>query len=351
MNLSNLEISKKDKRPFVISGPCSAESEAGLLETATLLKDVGIDLFRAGVWKPRTKPGGFEGLGEKALPWLARVKEEVGLPVATEIATPHHVENALKWDIDVFWIGARTATNPFAVQEIADALKGVDIPVLVKNPVNPDIELWIGALERLNNVGLKRIGAIHRGFSTYNNNIYRNAPVWSVPNELHRRFPALPVIPDPSHIGGKREFIKPLSQTAMDLGFDGLMIESHISPDEALSDARQQISPLELKNILDSLIVRKENISNEGLMKYRNEIDELDDQLMEILAKRMEISRNIGEYKKLHNLTVRQADRYREIIEKRALQGSLNGMSDNFVRKIFENIHDESVRNQLDLIN
>ncbi|MBO5975334.1 MAG: chorismate mutase, partial [Paludibacteraceae bacterium] len=282
------------KRPVVIAGPCSAESEEQTLNTAKQLASKGIKIFRAGIWKPRTKPGGFEGVGEKGLPWLQRVKQETGMRVATEVATAKHVEEVLKHDIDLLWIGARTSANPFAVQEIADSLRGVDIPVLVKNPVNPDLELWIGALERLNNAGIKQLGVIHRGFSSYDKKIYRNLPQWHIPIELRRRLPRLPIICDPSHIGGKRELIAPLCQQAMDLNFDGLMIESHENPDCAWSDAMQQVTPDILSYILNLLVIREGKQTTENLSELRSQIDECDNQLIETLAKRMRISREIG---------------------------------------------------------
>ena len=251
LNLPGVE----DKRPLVMAGPCSAETEEQVITTAQQLSKIGVKIFRAGIWKPRTKPGSFEGIGEEGLPWMQRVQKECGMLVATEVANKAHVEAALKAGIDILWIGARTSANPFAMQEIADSLKGVDIPVLVKNPVNPDLELWIGALERLNNAGIKRLGAIHRGFSTYDKRIYRNLPMWHIAIELHRRIPNLPMICDPSHIGGKRELIAPLCQQAMDLGFDGLIIESHCKPDEAWSDASQQVTPEVLVSLICSILL------------------------------------------------------------------------------------------------
>ena len=264
----------EEKRPIVIAGPCSAESEEQTLNTAKQLAAKGIKIFRAGIWKPRTKPGGFEGVGEKGLAWLQRVKEETDMYVATEVATAKHVEEVLKYDIDLLWIGARTSANPFAVQEIADSLRGVDIPVLVKNPVNPDLELWIGALERLNNAGVKQLGVIHRGFSSYDKKIYRNIPQWHIPIELRRRLPNLPIICDPSHIGGKRELIAPLCQQAMDLNFDGLMVESHENPDCAWSDAMQQVTPDILNYILNLLVIREGKQTTENLSELRSQIDE-----------------------------------------------------------------------------
>ena len=321
------------------------------METARQLAMKGCHNFRAGVWKPRTKPGGFEGNGEKALPWMKQVKEETHMLIATEVATPQHVELALKYDMDILWVGARTTANPFAVQALADSLRGVDVPVFVKNPVNPDIELWIGALERINQAGVKRMAAIHRGFSSYEQKIYRNAPMWQIPIELHRRIPELPIISAPSHIGGRRELIAPLCQQAMDLGFDGLIVESHCDPDKAWSDAKQQVTPEVLDYILSLLIIRDEHTTTEGLTSLRKQIDELDNQIMDILAKRMRVCREIGHYKKEHNMTVLQASRYNEILSKRGVQGSLCGMGPDFVAKVFENIHEESVRQQIEIIN
>jgi len=282
---------------------------------------------------------------------MKQVKEETGMLTATEVATPEHVELALKYGIDVLWIGARTSANPFAMQALADSLKGVDVPVLVKNPVNPDLELWIGALQRINQAGIKRLGAIHRGFSSFDKKIYRNLPMWQIPIELHRRIPQLPIVCDPSHIGGRRDLIAPLCQQAMDLGFDGLIVESHCSPDDAWSDAKQQVTPDVLDYILSLLVVRDEHYSTEGLHQLRGQIDELDNQLMELLAKRMRVCREIGTYKKEHNMTVLQTNRYNEILDKRAAQASLCGMSPEFAAQIFEHIHEESVRQQLEILN
>lgn len=347
LNLPGVE----EKRPLIIAGPCSAETEEQVFNTAKQLSEKGIKIFRAGIWKPRTKPGGFEGIGEQGLPWMQRVKKELGMLVATEVANTKHVEAALNAGIDILWIGARTSANPFAMQEIADALKGADVPVLIKNPVNPDLELWIGAIERINGAGIKRIAAIHRGFSTYDKKLYRNLPMWHIPIELHRRIPDLPVICDPSHIGGRRELIAPLCQQAMDLGFDGLIIESHCSPDNAWSDAKQQVTPDVLDFIIDRLVIRNIISSTESIEALRSQIDECDNSLLDILAKRMRISREIATYKREHNMTVVQATRYNEILDKRGAQGVLCGMSDEFVRTIFERIHEESVRQQLEVIN
>ena len=338
-------------RPTVIAGPCSAETEEQVMNTALQLAKNGIKIFRAGIWKPRTKPGGFEGVGETGLPWLSEVKRETGMLTATEVATAHHVELTLKHGIDILWIGARTTANPFAVQEIADALKGTDVPILIKNPVNPDLDLWMGALERINGAGLKRLGVIHRGFSTYEKKLYRNTPMWHIPIELKRRIPNLPVFGDPSHISGRRDLIAPLCQQAMDLGFDGLIIESHCNPDEAWSDAKQQVVPDILDFILSKLIIRSTAAGTESLTTLRKHIDELDNDLIEVLTKRMKISREIAEYKKQHNMTVVQNTRYNEIIDKRGAHGMLNGMSGDFIKSVFEAIHEESVRQQLEVIN
>lgn len=352
LNLEPLCLpSDNNERPLVIAGPCSAETEEQVMTTARQLADKGCRMFRAGVWKPRTKPGGFEGQGETALPWLQNVKKSTGMLVATEVATPEHVELALKYGIDILWIGARTSANPFAMQALADSLKGVDVPVLVKNPVNPDLELWIGALERINQAGVTRLAAIHRGFSSYDKKIYRNLPMWQIPIELRRRFPSLPIMCDPSHIGGSRELVAPLCQQAMDLGFDGLIVESHCSPDSAWSDAKQQVTPDVLDYILSILVIRDEKVTTEGIHVLRKQIDELDNQLIELLAKRMRVCREIGQYKKEHNMTVLQTSRYNEILDKRGAQGALCGMSADFIRSVFEEVHEESVRQQMEIIN
>ena len=351
LELQPLNLPSDNRRPFVIAGPCSAETEEQVMKTAQQLKQLGCRMFRAGVWNPRTKPGGFEGNGEAALPWMKQVKEETGMLTATEVATPEHVELALKYGIDILWVGARTSANPFAMQALADSLKGVDVPVFVKNPVNPDLELWIGAMERINQAGVKRMAAIHRGFSSFDKKIYRNLPMWQIPIELRRRIPDLPIICDPSHIGGRRELIAPLCQQAMDLGFDGLMVESHCSPDNAWSDAKQQVTPNVLDYILSLLVVRDETVTTEGIHELRKQIDELDNSIMELLAKRMRVCREIGQYKKEHNMTILQTERYNEILDKRGAQGSLCGMDTEFVREIFEHIHEESVRQQMEIIN
>lgn len=346
-----MNLPSDNERPIVIAGPCSAETEEQVMTTARQLRQKGCHMFRAGVWKPRTKPGGFEGNGEAALPWMKAVKDETGMLVATEVAKPEHVELCLKYGIDILWIGARTTANPFAMQDLADSLQGVDVPVFVKNPVNPDLELWIGAMERINQAGVKRMAAIHRGFSSYDKKIYRNLPMWQIAMELHRRVPNLPIICDPSHIGGRRELIAPLCQQAMDLGFDGLLVESHCCPDEAWSDAKQQVTPDVLDYILSLLVVRDEHSTTEGITLLRKQIDELDNELMELLAKRMRVCREIGQYKKEHNMTVFQANRYNEILEKRGAQGSLLGMDAEFIARVFEGVHEESVRQQMKIIN
>ena len=351
LELTPLGLPCDNERPFVIAGPCSAETEEQVMTTARQLAFKGCHIFRAGVWKPRTKPGGFEGQGEAALPWMKRVKEETGMLITTEVATPEHVEQALKYDMDILWIGARTTANPFAMQALADSLKGVDIPVLIKNPVNPDLELWIGAMERINQAGVKRIAAIHRGFSSFDKKIYRNLPMWQIPIELRGRIPDLPIICDPSHIGGRRELIAPLCQQAMDLGFDGLIVESHCDPDKAWSDAKQQVTPEVLDYILSLLVIRDESVTTEGIHELRKQIDELDNNLMELLSKRMRVCREIGQYKKEHNMTVLQTSRYNEILDKRGAQGSLCGMDSAFIKDIFEAIHEESVRQQMEIIN
>ncbi len=335
------------ERPIIIAGPCSAESREQVLGTAKALAAKGIKIFRAGIWKPRTKPGGFEGIGAVGLPWLKEVKQQTGMLVSTEVATPTHVFEAVKAGIDLLWVGARTATNPFAMQELADSLRGVDVPVLVKNPVNPDLELWVGALERLANSGITNIGVIHRGFSSYDKKIYRNVPLWHIPIELKRRFPNLTIICDPSHIGGTRELVAPISQQAMDLNFDGLMIESHCNPDNALSDAKQQITPDVLDYTLKMLVLRENVQTTEDISILRGQIDEIDEQLLTLLSKRMRISKEIGTFKKEHNMPVLQSGRYNEILEKREKMGAAMNLSGEFVNAIMKSIHEESVRVQL----
>ncbi|MGL5785552.1 MAG: chorismate mutase [Bacteroidales bacterium] len=352
MELQNIYLpGTEGNKPLVLAGPCSAETEEQVMQTAKELHDRGIRIFRAGIWKPRTKPGGFEGVGSEGLAWLKKVKEQYGMYTATEVATAKHVLEAIKYDVDIIWIGARTTANPFAVQEIADALAGCDKVVLIKNPVNPDLELWIGAIERIYNAGIRRIGAIHRGFSSYEKKLYRNMPMWHIPIELRRRLPNLPIICDPSHIGGKRELIAPLSQQAMDLGFEGLMIESHICPDCAWSDKDQQITPETLTFITNMLVIRDSACTTENLATLRRQIDELDNLLLETLAKRMRIAREIAQFKKENNMPVLQSGRYDEIINKRCAQGAEMDLAVDFVKEVMEAIHEESVRQQLELIN
>lgn len=336
--------------PVIIAGPCSAETEAQVLDTARSLAACGVGIYRAGIWKPRTKPGGFEGVGEAGLEWLRLVKEETGMKVATEVATAAHVEAALDAGIDLLWIGARTTANPFAMQEVADVLSasGKDVPVLVKNPVSPDLELWIGALERIYNAGIRRIGAIHRGFSTYGEHVYRNSPQWRIPLELRIRYPHLPIICDPSHIGGRRDLIAPLAQEALDMGFDGLIIESHCTPEKAWSDAAQQVTPQRLDEILHTLKVRNTPVMPGSLTELRTRIDALDAELLDILAKRMEVSREIGHYKRSRNMPVVQSERFGDLLASRIKSASAMGMSDEFVRNIFSAIHEESVRMQIE---
>ena len=351
LELGQLNLPCDNERPLVIAGPCSAETEEQVINTAKQLAAKGFHMFRAGVWKPRTKPGGFEGNGEMALPWMKAVKEETGMLVATEVATPEHVELCMKYGVDILWIGARTTANPFAMQALADSMKGIENPVFVKNPVNPDLELWIGGMERINRAGVKHMAAIHRGFSSYDEKIYRNTPMWHIPIELRRRIPNLPIICDPSHIGGRRELVAPLCQQAMDLGFDGLIVESHCNPDCAWSDAKQQVTPDVLDYILGLIQVRDETVTTEGISQLRHQIDDLDNQLMDLLAKRMRVCREIGQYKKEHNMTVLQSARYNEILEKRGAQGALCGMDAEFVAHVYELIHGESVRQQIEIVN
>ena len=343
-----------DIKPLIIAGPCSAESEKQVMETASQLAENGIKIFRAGIWKPRTKPGGFEGVGAEGLAWMRRVKEELGMLTATEVATRQHVKEALAAGIDILWIGARTSANPFAMQEIADTLAEAqmpELPVLVKNPVNPDLELWIGALQRIYNAGIRRLGAIHRGFSVYGKHLYRNMPQWHIPIELRRRLPQLPIVCDPSHIGGKRELIAPLSQQSLNMGFDGLTIESHCSPDEAWSDASQQVTPETLDLILNTLVAPTSSQSTENLSALRQQIDRIDNELIELLNKRMRVSREIGQFKKEHSMPVVQAGRYDDIMQTRRKLAEQMGMSGDFMAAVLTAIHEESVRQQLEILN
>lgn len=346
-----MNLLKSDKKPLLIAGPCSAETEEQVLETCTRLFKTGkVDVLRAGIWKPRTRPGAFEGIGTKGLPWLQKAKELTGLPIAVEVAKASHVELCLEFGIDILWIGARTTVSPFAVQEIADALKGVDIPVLIKNPINPDLALWLGGVERLYNVGLTQIGAIHRGFSFAGEKIYRNRPQWQIAIDFKTAMPDMPMINDPSHICGRRDLLFKVAQKAMDLNFDGLMIESHISPDAAWSDAAQQITPEVYSQLIEDLVIReydpKNLIEKSKLDRLRKDIDMIDEEIMGILASRMKIAREIGRYKKEHNMTILQSERWIEVLNKFIARGSQNGLSEEFITRIIKSIHDESIEQQ-----
>ncbi|BFP39940.1 bifunctional 3-deoxy-7-phosphoheptulonate synthase/chorismate mutase type II [Flavobacteriaceae bacterium GF1] len=341
--------------PLVIAGPCSAETEDQVLHIAHELKDSDVSYYRAGIWKPRTRPGNFEGVGAIGLKWLQKVKEETGLKTATEVANRTHVDLALEHDIDLLWIGARSTVSPFIVQEIADALKGTDKVVLVKNPVNPDLSLWLGAVERLSKSNIKKLGVIHRGFSTYQKTKYRNIPEWQLAIELQTKFPDLPLINDPSHITGKRELVFDISQTALDLNFDGLMIETHIDPDNAWSDAAQQVTPTSLKQMFKDLKMRKETDEaaeyNAQLANLRAQIDVLDNELIDLLGKRMKVSDGIGELKKKRNVAVLQTNRWNSILGNMILEGEQRGLSEEFVLRMFKAIHQESINHQEKIIN
>ena len=343
---SNLLRSLLEDKPLIISGPCSAETEEQVLETARQLKGANIGMLRAGIWKPRTRPGTFEGIGEEGLTWLAKAKEETGLPIATEVANAKHVELALKHGVDLLWIGARTTVSPFAVQEIADALVGTDIPVLVKNPINPDIELWIGAIERFQNAGLTEVGAIHRGFSSLEKSAYRNHPIWELPIELKKRMPELPIICDPSHICGNRHMIKLVSEQALELDLDGLMIESHIDPDNAWSDAKQQILPSRVDQILKDLLEKDEEgqqlVDGKSLKDHRERINELDKTIISALAERMKTSDDIGRYKKINHMPIVQKVRWDEVIKTRVALAAESGLDGRFVSELYTLIHQES---------
>ena len=336
--------------PLIISGPCSAESEDQLLKTAHLISEINkVNVFRAGIWKPRTRPGEFDGVGEQGLPWLKKVKEETGMLTAVEVADSNHVELALKYGVDILWVGARTVVNPFSVQAIAESLKGVDIPVMVKNPVNPDLKLWLGAIERINEIGINKIIAIHRGFHYFEKSIFRNAPMWEIPIELKRVAPRLPIVVDPSHICGKRSLIESISQKALDLEMDGLMIESHFDPDNALTDSAQQITPKYLKSILERLVIRHEKGSlgfQHKLEELRTEVDKLDGELLQILSKRMEIIDEIGEYKSRNDITILQMKRWAGIIKDRLSIGTHLGLDSKFLKKLLNLIHKESINRQ-----
>jgi len=341
--------------PLVIAGPCSAETEDQVLKIAHELKNSDVSIYRAGIWKPRTRPGGFEGVGEIGLKWLKKAKEETGMLIATEVATANHVKLALEYDIDVLWIGARTTANPFAVQEIADALQGTDKIVLIKNPVNPDLALWLGGIERLYNANIKKLGVIHRGFSSYEKTKYRNIPEWQIPIDLQNRFPDLPLICDPSHITGNREMIQKVSQQALNLNFDGLIIETHNDPDNAWSDAAQQVTPETLKKLfLDLKTRKKDEISenyNNNLENLRLHIDEIDIKILDILAKRMQVVDEIGKLKKTHNVAVLQNNRWRNMLDKIVEDGTNKGLSEDFIVTLFKAIHQESINNQEKIVN
>jgi chorismate mutase len=341
------------EKPVVISGPCSAESEDQILQTALALSKIpNVKIFRAGIWKPRTRPGLFEGVGVQGLEWLKQVKAQTSLLTAVEVANPEHVEAALKHEVDILWIGARTVVNPFSLQELANVLNGVDIPVMVKNPVNPDMNLWIGALERINMAGINRIAAIHRGFYFFDKTPYRNAPMWEIPIELKRRIPNLPVICDPSHICGERSMLLDVAQKALDLEMNGLMLESHIDPDNALTDPQQQIKPSELETLINSLVIREQegNIEFEGkLEELRTEIDKIDAELIHILSRRMQLIDEIGQYKKEHNITILQLKRWSNIVQNRLRTGVDSGLQKDFLQKLLEIVHIESIQRQTDI--
>jgi chorismate mutase len=337
----------------VIAGPCSAETEEQLMSSARAIAAQGIKVVRTGVWKPRTRPNTFEGIGTPALQWINNIKKEIDIQFAIEVATAQHVELALKYDVDVLWIGARTTVNPFTVQEIADALKGVDKPILIKNPINPDLALWIGAIERISNAGITKLGAIHRGFSSHRHSKYRNEPLWQIPIELKRTFPDIPMIGDPSHISGSRMLIEEISQKALDLNYDGLMIEVHPDPDNAWSDSKQQITPARLKEILDSLQVRSATSDNalfiSKLEQLREKIDEMDHELIDVIRSRMDIVKEIGHYKKENNVAIFQLDRWNEIIQSRGKWGKDANLNSDFIEEIYKLIHAESIKNQTDI--
>ena len=344
------------KRPLIISGPCSAETEEQVVETVQRLAATGkVDMIRAGIWKPRTRPGSFEGIGVKGLPWLLRAKKLSGLPTTVEVATGKQVEDALSFEVDVLWLGARTTVNPFSVQEVADALRGTDVPVLIKNPINPDLELWTGAVERVAKAGVKQIGLIHRGFSSYGNTEYRNAPMWHLAIEMKLRYPELLFINDPSHICGRRDILLDVAQKAIDLDYDGLMIEAHIDPDNAWSDAKQQVTPERLAEMIDSITWRREDVNSEeyhaALEKLRQQINHLDDELMQIVSQRMKIAEKIGEYKKNNNITILQTNRWNEILHRAIQAGETLGLSKEFITKYFDAMHMESINHQNKIMN
>ncbi|MCB0648097.1 MAG: bifunctional 3-deoxy-7-phosphoheptulonate synthase/chorismate mutase type II [Saprospiraceae bacterium] len=345
----------KEGRPVMIAGPCSVETEEQMIQTAVRLKATGkVDILRGGIWKPRTRPGMFEGIGAKGLPWMQKAKELTGLPITVEVAKASHVELALEFGVDVLWVGARTTVNPFSVQEVADALRGVDIPVLVKNPINPDLALWLGGIERLQKVGIDKIGGIHRGFSNASEKVFRNRPQWQLAIDFKTAMPELPLINDPSHICGRRDLLSSVAQKAMDLDFDGLMIESHITPDEAWSDAKQQITPEVYGELISRLNIRKHGLAAEEKTKLdqlRKDIDLIDEELIHVLSSRMKVAREIGQYKKDHNLTILQSDRWMEVLAKFVEKANNNHLSEEFITKVIKAIHDESISQQEDIIN
>ena len=354
--MKELMQEKWNKRPLIISGPCSAETEEQMIETATRLAATGkVDMLRAGIWKPRTKPGLFEGNGIIALPWLTQAKKITGLPTTVEVATAKHVEDALKFGVDMLWVGARTTVNPFSVQEVADALRGVDVPVLVKNPVHPDLELWSGAIERLQKVGVNQVGLIHRGFSSYGNTEFRNAPMWHLPIEMKRRYPEMILICDPSHICGNRTMLQSVSQKSIDLDFDGLMLESHIDPDNAWSDAKQQVTPERLLEMLNDLVWRHETTNEQefitALTTLREQINQVDDELLALLGQRMKLSDKIGQYKRDNDITILQTNRWNEILERAFLKGEKLSLSKDFITKYFDAVHLESIQHQNKVMN
>lgn len=355
MKTEPIELFQK-KRPVIVSGPCSAETEEQTLETCRQVAATGkVDILRAGIWKPRTRPNNFEGIGSEGLKWMRKAKEETGLLTSVEVANFNHVFEALKADIDILWIGARTTVNPFSVQEIANALEGTDATVFVKNPINPDIELWTGALERLNKAGITKLGMIHRGFAQHGNSIYRNEPKWQLAVEMKRRFPEIPMLCDPSHIAGNRELLEPISQQALDMNFEGLMIESHVDPDNAWSDKKQQVTPERLDEMLSHFTVRKPEVKdaelNDKLERLRRQIDMVDDELMELLGKRMKIAEDIGEVKKEKGVTILQTSRWEEIIEKASKKGELQGLSEKFMVRYLNAVHQESIDHQNEIMN
>ena len=336
-------------RPLVISGPCSVETEEQMMATANGLKNYDVDILRGGIWKPRTRPNSFEGNGEKALPWLKQAGKEIGKPVAVEVATASHVEACLKENIDYLWIGARTSVNPFAVQEVADALQGVDIPVMIKNPINPDLKLWLGAIERIEGAGISKIAGIHRGFSHYGGSMYRNQPIWPIPIEFRRERPDIPLVCDPSHIAGKRSLLFDVAQQALDLGFDGLMIETHVNPDEAWSDAKQQVTPDRFHEMTVDFRQRKPSTKDETIDDLRDALSQLDEIIVDMISERMEVAREIGLIKKQNNVAIYQPEQFRNAIEERIKDAEDLYLSKEFISNLFTAIHNESVRQQSEI--